>query len=70
MLSLAGLMPSEAAGLLPARLADPVAARLVERTRGNPLAIAEVASRLTPAQRVGAAPIPDPLPVGDQLELV
>jgi DNA-binding CsgD family transcriptional regulator len=69
-LSLAGLAPAEAAGLLPGRLADPVAAQLVERTRGNPLALAEVASRLTPAQLVGAAALPDPLPVGVHLELV
>jgi DNA-binding NarL/FixJ family response regulator len=70
VLSLAGLAPAEAAGLLPARLADPVAARLVERTRGNPLALSEVTRRLTPAQLVGAAPLPDPLPVGARLELV
>ena len=47
-----------------------MAARLVEGTRGNPLALSEVAGRLTPAQRVGAAPLPDPLPVGARLELV
>jgi DNA-binding CsgD family transcriptional regulator/tetratricopeptide (TPR) repeat protein len=70
VLPLAGLAPAEAAGLLPARLADPVAARLVEGTRGNPLALSEVARRLTPAQLVGAAPLPDPLPVGARLELV
>ena len=70
MLALAGLAPAQAAGLLPGRLAEGVAARLVERTRGNPLALSEVAGRLTPAQRVGAAPLPDPLPVGARLELV
>jgi DNA-binding CsgD family transcriptional regulator len=70
VLALAGLAPSQAAGLLPERLTDPVAARLVERTRGNPLALTEVAGRLTPAQRLGAAPLPDLLPVGDRLELV
>ncbi len=70
VLALAGLAPREAAKLLPDRLADPVMARLVERTRGNPLALTEVASRLTPAQRLGAAPLPDLLPVGDRLELV
>ena len=70
VLALAGLVPREAAGLLPDRLADPVVARLVERTRGNPLALKEVAGRLTPAQRLGAAPLPDLLPVGDRLELV
>ena len=70
VLALAGLPPSHAAGLLPDRLAEGVAARLVEHTRGNPLALSEVAGRLTPAQRLGAAPLPDPLPVGDRLELV
>jgi hypothetical protein len=70
VLALAGLAPRHAAGLLPDPLPDPVMARLVERTRGNPLALKEVASRLTPAQLVGAAPLPDPLPVGAHLELV
>jgi DNA-binding NarL/FixJ family response regulator len=70
VLDLTGLTPAEATGLLPDRLAEGVAARLVERTRGNPLALTEVAGRLTPAQRLGAAPLPDPLPVGTRLELV
>jgi DNA-binding CsgD family transcriptional regulator len=70
VLALAGLVPRQAARLLSDRLADPVVARLVDRTRGNPLALTEVASRLTPAQRLGAAPLPDLLPVGDRLELV
>jgi DNA-binding CsgD family transcriptional regulator len=70
VLALAGLPTRQAAGLLSDRMADPVVARLVERTRGNPLALTEVASRLTPAQLVGAAPLPDLLPVGDRLELV
>jgi DNA-binding NarL/FixJ family response regulator len=70
MLALAGLAPAQAAGLLPGRLAEGVAARLVDRTRGNPLALKEVARRLTSAQRLGAASLPDPLPVGDRLELV
>ena len=43
---------------------------LVDRLGGNPLALLEAAGRLTPAQRRGAAPLPDPLPVGDRLELV
>ena len=70
VLALTGLPPAQAASLLPGRLADPVAARLVEQTRGNPLALTEVAGRLTQAQRVGAAPLPDLLPVGARLELV
>jgi predicted ATPase len=52
VLALAGLAPRQAAELLSDGMADPVVARLVERTRGNPLALTEVASRLTP----GAAP--------------
>ena len=70
VLALAGLEAPRAADLLPDRPADPVVARLVERTRGNPLALLEAASRLTPAQRLGAAPLPDLLPVGDRLALV
>ena len=40
------------------------------RHRGNPLALIESASRLTPAQRRGAAELPDPLPAGDRLVAV
>ena len=69
VLTLAGLPPASAASLLPDRLADPVVAQLVERTGGNPLAFTEMAGRLTAAQRLGAAPLPD-LPVGDRLEAV
>jgi hypothetical protein len=46
VVALAGLVPREAAGLLSDRLADRVVARLVERTRGNPLALKEVAGGL------------------------
>jgi DNA-binding CsgD family transcriptional regulator len=70
VLTLAGLPAAEAAGLLPGGLADAVAARLVEGTSGNPLALLEVTRRLTPAQRRGAAPLPDPLPVGGRLQAV
>ncbi|GAA2727975.1 helix-turn-helix transcriptional regulator [Cellulomonas aerilata] len=66
-LALEGLPASSAASLLGGRLADGVARRLAERTHGNPLALTEAAERLTPAQRVGAAPLPDPLPVGARL---
>ena len=52
VLAMAGLAPAAAASLLPDRMADPVVARLVERTRGNPLALTEVVGRLTPAQRL------------------
>jgi DNA-binding CsgD family transcriptional regulator len=70
VLTLTGLPAADAAGLLPAGLADAVATQLVDGTSGNPLALLEVAGRLTPAQRRGAAPLPDPLPVGDRLQEV
>ena len=57
-----------AAELLPGSLATGVVDRLVDGTRGNPLALVEVGRELTAAQRVGASPLPDPLPVGDRLQ--
>jgi DNA-binding CsgD family transcriptional regulator len=71
-LVLAGL-PDDAAGELldgSAQLAVPesVRAALVARTRGNPLALLEVARALTRGQLAGQEPLPDPLPVGDRLE--
>ena len=54
-----GLTRTEARILLRDRVADRVADRLVDDTGGNPLAMLEIASRLTDAQRIGAAPLPD-----------
>ena len=68
-LTLNGLSTSDASGLLPGTAPD-VVARLVTATRGNPLALIETAKRLTPAQRRGAAALPDPLPAGCRLEAV
>ena len=68
VVTLEGLRPEVAAGLLPGSLADKVAVQLALATQGNPLAFAEVAGRLTDAQRIGAAPLPDPLPVAGRLE--
>lgn len=65
-----GVPYADAARILPAGTADQVARRLVEATEGNPLALLEVGGSLTPAQRVGAAPLPSPLPVGTQLQQV
>ena len=62
VLTLAGLSPTDARALVPERLADGVVERLVDDTGGNPLGILEIARRLTDAQRVGAAPLPDALP--------
>ncbi len=67
VLRLGGLSASAAAALLPSGTASKVLERLVAGTQGNPLALLEVSQRLDDAQRVGAAPLPDPLPAGDRL---
>jgi DNA-binding NarL/FixJ family response regulator len=69
-LTLDGLSPSDTAALLPPGTAPAVVSRLVDATHGNPLALIETAARLTPAQRRGAATLPDPLPTGHRLEAV
>ena len=70
VLALPGLSGGEARTLVASRVAPAVADRLAGDTRGNPLAMLEVARRLTDAQRVGAAALPEPLPVGDRLGTV
>ena len=70
VLTLAGLSRADALALVPDRVAEGVVERLVDDTGGNPLGILEIAGRLTGAQRVGAAPLPDALPVGDRLGVV
>ena len=47
-----------------------MAARIIAETGGNPLAIVEGARALTPEQLGGRAPLPEPLPVGHQLEVL
>ncbi|HET9244108.1 MAG TPA: AAA family ATPase [Gaiella sp.] len=47
---------------------DRVAERLFEGTRGNPLALVEVLSLLTPEQLRGDEPLEEPLPVGAGVE--
>ena len=42
--------------------------RLTETTHGNPLALLEVGRTLTDAQRLGAATLPERLPVGTRVE--
>lgn len=64
------LTDTEAAELLPAEIAAPVVTRLNSATGGNPLALLEITARLNAAQRAGAAPLPDPLPVGGMLYAV
>jgi DNA-binding CsgD family transcriptional regulator len=67
VLRLAGLPPASAASLLAAQVSDGVAERLVAATGGVPLALLDVLPQLSAAQRVGAAPLPEPLPVGPRL---
>ena len=70
LLHVGGLSTTAAASLLPAGTTRAVLERLVAGTEGNPLALLEVSQRLDIAQRVGAAPIPDPLPTGDRLRSI
>ncbi len=70
VLTLAGLFHADAVALVRDRVANDVVERLIDDTGGNPLGILEIARRLTDAQRVGAAPLPNPLPVGDRLGIV
>ena len=67
---LARLTPTDGRALLGDRVADGVTDRLVADTGGNPLAMLEIAQRLTDAQRVGAAPLPEAPAVGDRLLLL
>ena len=70
VLEVSGLSLAAAALLVTPGIAAPVTARLATATQGNPLALLEVSRQLTPAQRLGAAPLPDPLPVGNRLQVV
>jgi DNA-binding CsgD family transcriptional regulator len=69
---LAGLAEPDAAQLLATVAAGPVqpevARQVATATGGNPLAVRELATRLTPLQLLGQAPLPHPLPVGRQIE--
>jgi DNA-binding NarL/FixJ family response regulator len=70
-LRLPGLGRADAAELVArssqADAAPPVVEALVAGAAGNPLALIEVASALTPSQLAGTDPLPDPLPVGPYL---
>jgi DNA-binding CsgD family transcriptional regulator len=67
VLRLAGLAPAAAGTLVAGSVSDDVVERLVQATGGVPLALLDVLPQLSAAQRVGAAPLPDPLPVGSRL---
>jgi DNA-binding CsgD family transcriptional regulator len=71
-LRLAGLSEPDAYELLATAAGRPietaVAERIVAGTGGNPLAIVETAAELTTEQLCGQVPLPEPLPVGHQLE--
>ncbi|QKV69068.1 AAA family ATPase [Streptomyces harbinensis] len=64
-----GLPHAAAAEMLRARHGVPsgVARDLIAATGANPLALDEIAARLSPAQLAGTAPLPDPLPGGARL---
>lgn len=64
---LSGLPRQAAQALLAARVAPAVADQLADDTAGNPLGLLEVSARLTDAQRLGTAPLPRRLPVGERL---
>jgi DNA-binding CsgD family transcriptional regulator len=63
-LTLDGLPEPLARDLLPADLAPHVRDAVVALAAGNPLALTELPAMLTPAQRAGREPLPEPLPVG------
>ena len=50
------------------RMDGHVVERLIETASGNPLALIELASDLTPAQLQGSARLPEPLPIGARLQ--
>ncbi len=70
-LDLAGIPDAEARDLLstavPGVLRTGVADQVVAAARGNPLAILEISSDLTPGQLDGSSLLPEPLPIGTNL---
>jgi DNA-binding CsgD family transcriptional regulator len=70
-LEIGGLSKADAAELLAqitrTQLNPGVESRLFAESRGNPLALIELAAELTSAQLVGAVALPDPLPAVDAL---
>jgi DNA-binding CsgD family transcriptional regulator len=72
VLAVAGLDDAAARDLLTRSAAVPIApriaARILAETRGNPLALIELAGELSRDQLAGAAPLPDRLPLSERLE--
>ncbi len=65
------LTAEAARALLAARVPDLAALtaeRLIAGTRGNPLALVEISHALSEQQRLGRAPVDQPLPVGAEIE--
>jgi DNA-binding CsgD family transcriptional regulator len=73
-LEIGGLNDDAAMALLSALASGPlspaVGARIVAGTGGNPLALAELARELSPAQLAGTQALPELLPVGASLQTV
>jgi tetratricopeptide (TPR) repeat protein len=73
-LAVTGLARGAVEALLRDRAGGPVAAdvceRLMERTRGNPLALIELPEVLSMEHLAGRAPLPDPLPLTQGVERV
>ena len=67
-LVLGGLDAAASEALLGGNVAPQVAARLFDATGGNPLALLELSGLLSDAQRTGAEPIEEPVPVGAGIE--
>jgi DNA-binding CsgD family transcriptional regulator len=71
---LTALDPAAARALLAeragGRVPDDVAAQIQQQTGGNPLALVELPSELTPAQLLGTAPMPAQLPLTAGVERV
>ena len=65
---LSGLPRDAARALVAPRVGPLVADQLADDTAGNPLGLLEVSARLTDAQRLGTAPLPLRLPVGERLK--
>ena len=72
LLHIGGVPEVEARALLASVATSPVdshvADRIITATRGNPMALLELTSELTPAQLGGASLLPEPLPIGAQLQ--